>query len=470
MMTLLAQTDWWQPFTSPVAGRIILIGALTNVACALVGCFLVLRRMSLMGDAISHAVLPGLVLAFVFSGSMNIVPLFIGAAVTGLLVTFLTQSLHQYGRVPTDASMGVVFTSLFALGVVLLKYFVSGIHFDVSCVWEGMLSKAALDTFAFAGWQLPQQLKTILPVVLLNLGVIMLLWKELKVSAFDPALATSMGFSATSMHYLLMAVVAVTTVASFEAVGSILVIAMLIVPPATAQLLSDRLSRMVLLACVFAVLAAVLGYWGAVQWNVEPAGTMAVVAGGMYALAVLFAPRYGILSALVRNLQTTLRILREDLLLMLYRVEEIDVTKRSSKTVGDCPNFAQAAEAKWDCPPLGDGFETASRRLQPAEAIAAVGGGWLARWALAMLRRRGRVEIQNGKLHMTEDGRWRAARLVRGHRLWEAYLVKHLGLPLDHVHAPADRVEHFIQEPLREQLQQAVDDAARDPHGREIPG
>lgn len=436
MHTLLAQLDGWQAFTSPVAGRIILVGALTNVACALIGCYLVLRRMSLMGDAIAHAVLPGLVLAFVLSGSLNIVPLFIGAAAIGLLTTFLTQTLHQFGRVPTDASMGVVFTSLFALGVVLLKRYVTGIHFDVSCVWEGMLSKAALDTFEFAGWQLPTQLKTILPVVLFNVAIISLLWKELKISSFDAELSTSMGFSATAMHYLVMAVVAVTTVASFEAVGSILVVAMLIVPPATAQLLCDRLGRMITLACVFAILSAVFGYWCAVRWNVEPAGAMAVVAGGMYGLTVLFAPQYGILSALIRNLQTTLRILREDLLLMLYRVDEIDATKH----------------------------------LRPAEAVAAVGGGWLARWALAMLRRRGRVETLDGFLQMTTDGRWRAARLVRGHRLWEAYLVKHLGLPPDHVHAPADRVEHFIQQPLREHLQKAVDDPARDPHGREIPG
>src|SRR5919106_3975645 len=136
----IAQFDWLEPFTSPVAQRIMLVGAVTNVACALVGCYLVLRRMSLMGDAIAHAVLPGLVLAFVFSGSMNILPLFLGAAAVGLLTTFLTQTLHQYGRVPTDGSMGVVYTSLFALGVVLLKRYVTGIHFDVSCVWEGMLS------------------------------------------------------------------------------------------------------------------------------------------------------------------------------------------------------------------------------------------------------------------------------------------------------------------------------------------
>jgi manganese/zinc/iron transport system permease protein len=441
MSVVLAQFDWWEPFTSPVAQRIILVGAVTNVACTLVGCYLVLRRMSLMGDAIAHAVLPGLVLALLFSGSMSIGPLFLGAAVIGLLTTFLTQTLHQYGRVPADASMGVVFTSLFALGVVLLKRYAEGLHFDVRCVFEGILYSAGLDTIEVSGFEIPRQLTTVGPVALVNLCVILLLWKEFKISAFDPALSTSMGFSATLMHYLLMALVAVTTVASFEAVGSILVVAMLIIPAATAQLLCHRLSTMVILACVFAILSAVLGYWFALPGKfaargVSPSGAMAVVAGGFYGLAVLFAPQTGILSKLINNLQTSLRILREDLLLMLYRVEEIDRTKR----------------------------------MRPAEAVQAVGGGWLARWALAMLRHRGRLEVRDGQLQMTEDGRWRAARLVRGHRLWEAYLVKHLGLPADHVHAPADRLEHFINKPLRDELEKAIDDTAKDPHGREIPG
>src|SRR5918994_5706921 len=134
MLDLLAQIDWWQPFTSRNGQSIMLVGAVTNVACALVGCYLVLRRMSLMGDAIAHAVLPGLVLALLFSGSMNIGPLFLGAAAIGLLTTFLTQTLHQYGRVPADASMGVVYTSLFAIGVVLLKSYAGQLHFDVQCV------------------------------------------------------------------------------------------------------------------------------------------------------------------------------------------------------------------------------------------------------------------------------------------------------------------------------------------------
>jgi manganese/zinc/iron transport system permease protein len=434
MWELLTQFDWLEPFRSTVGQRIVLVGALTNVACALVGCYLVLRRMSLMGDAIAHAVLPGIVLAFLFSGSMNILPLFIGAALVGLLTTFLTQTLHQFGRVPTDAAMGAVFTSLFALGVVLLKRYISGVHFDVACVYEGSLTGVALDTVNIGGREVPRQLLTVLPIALLNLLAILLFWKELKISSFDAAMSTSMGYSATLLHYVLMALVAMTSVAAFQAVGSILVVAMLIVPPATAQLLCDRLSRMVTLACVFAVLSAVGGYWLAHKWDVSPAGAMAVFAGAMYAVAVLFAPKYGIVSTLVRNLQTSLRILREDLLSMLYRDEEL----------GGAP-------------------------LNSTTAITAVGGGWLAWWALGMLRRRGRLTLAADGLHLTADGRERAKRLVRGRRLWEAFLVKHLGLPLDHVHAPADRIEHFINQPLRDEVQKAVDDPQQDPHGREIP-
>ncbi len=411
---------------------IVLTGAATNVACALVGCFLVLRRMSMMGDALSHAVLPGLVVAFLFSGSLGIVPLFLGAVGVGLLTTFLTQTLHQYARVPSDASMGVVFTSLFALGVVLVKKFVGGLHFDIACIYEGSLE---LVPFADPIFGLPRPLFTTLVVVVVNLAVLVLLWKELKVSSFDAGLSTTIGFSATAMHYLLMVLVAVTTVASFEAVGSILVVAMLIVPAATAHLLCDRLALMVTLSALLGVASAVLGYWAAVYWDTNIAGMMTVAAGVLYGLAVLFSPRYGIFSTMIRNLQLSMKVLREDLLAMLYRVEELG----------------------------SDKFLTAD------EARQAVGSRWLARWGLAKLYRTGRIERAEGHLRLTEKGRSSARQLVRSHRLWETYLVKHLGLPLDHVHEPAHRVEHFIDEQMRKELQIELEGQGQDPHGREIP-
>lgn len=411
---------------------ILLAGATVNAACALVGAFLILRRMSLMGDAIAHAVLPGLVVAFVLSGSMAIVPMFIGAVVVGLLTTFLTQTLHQYAGVPSDASMGIVFTALFALGVVLVKAFTHGLHFDVQCVYEGALEFVP---FTERVWGLPRQLFSSLAVLLVNSVVLVVLWKELKVSSFDPELATTMGFSATAMHYLLMTLVSVTTVASFEAVGSILVVAMLIVPASTAYLISDRLGPMVVLSAVIGVLAAVLGYWAGMYWDTSISGMMAVAAGVLFTIAALFSPRYGVVSKVAHNVRMTLQVLREDLLAMLYRVEELGNTKP----------------------------------LTPADAQTAVGETWLARAALHQLKRSDQVRHENSHLVLTDAGRDEARQLVRSHRLWEAFLVKHLGLPLDHVHDPAHRVEHYIDAEIQQLIVEDLETAEQDPHGRDIP-
>ena len=425
----------WADFWNPEGGWIVLTAAATNAACAVVGCFLVLRRMSLMGDALSHAVLPGLAVAFIWSGSYGIGPLLVGAVVAGLLSTFLTQTLHEYASVPSDASMGVVFTSLFALGVVLIKKYIHGVHFDMRCVYEGLLELTPWSRWDVLGYELPRAAVMAVGMLIVNAAVIALLWKEFKLSAFDPALATTMGFSAGVMHYLLMALVAVTAVASFEAVGSILVVAMLVAPPATAHLLVDRLGPMVALAALVGALAAVIGYVLGVWIDTNYAGMMTVSASGLYGLAVLFSPRYGIVSAGVRNMQTALRVVREDLLAMLYRLEEL----------------------------------RAPRRLATAEAQQAVGGGLLARLGLRGLVRDGRVTSAGNQLELTTRGRDDAKQLVRSHRLWEAYLVQYLGLPLDHVHEPAHRVEHFIGPELREELQHKLDETGVDPHGREIP-
>jgi manganese/zinc/iron transport system permease protein len=425
----------WADFWNSEGGWIVLTAAATNAACAVVGCFLVLRRMSLMGDALSHAVLPGLAVAFIWSGSYGIGPLLIGAVIAGLLSTFLTQTLHQYASVPSDASMGVVFTSLFALGVVLIKKYIHGVHFDMRCVYEGLLELTPWSRWDVLGYELPRAAVMAVGMLIVNAAIIALLWKEFKLSSFDPALATTMGFSAGVMHYLLMGLVAVTAVASFEAVGSILVVAMLVAPPATAHLLVDRLGPMVVLSAIVGALAAVLGYVLGVWIDTNYAGMMTVSASGLYGLAVLFSPRYGIVSAGVRNMQIALRVVREDLLAMLYRLEEL----------------------------------RAPRRLATAEAQQAVGGGLLARWGLRGLVRDGRVTSAGNQLELTTHGRDDAKQLVRSHRLWESYLVQYLGLPLDHVHEPAHRVEHFIGPELREELQHKLDETDVDPHGREIP-
>lgn len=291
----------------PLDTWIMIIGALCAVACALPGCFLLLRRMSMMGDAISHAVLPGLAIAFLATGSRASLAMFGGAAVVGVLTAVFTQWISAFGHVDRGASMGIVFTTLFAIGLLLIVQAADHVDLDPGCVLYGAIELTPLDiwtTLRLGGWSIdiPRAAAVLAGVAALNLVVIVVLFKELRLSAFDPSLSTTLGFSATAMHYLLMTLVAVTTVASFEAVGSIIVIAMLIVPPATAHLLTDRLPTLLLLSCLAGALSAGLGHLGALtvpRWfgfeGTSTSGMMATAAGGLFLLAWLFAPRQGII-------------------------------------------------------------------------------------------------------------------------------------------------------------------------------
>ncbi len=413
----------------------VVVGVLANCACALLGCFLVLRRMSLLGDAISHAILPGLALSFILTGSRDALPMLAGAMAVGVLTAFLTQTLHRFARVSEDTSMGVVFTTLFAAGVILISQ-VRAVDLDPGCVLYGLIEFTALDTVPTPLGEVPRAALTLAAVLLFDLCFVAILWKELKLASFDPALATTLGLSAGLVHYILMAVVAGTAVAAFEAVGSILVIAMLIAPGAAAHLLTDRLGRMVAIALAIGASSAVFGYWAAARFNTSAAGAMAVAAGAHYFLAVLAAPRHGLVSRGFHRLLMALRIVREDVLALLYRW----------------------GEARGDVP------------LPKHDVHAALGGGPVARLALWVLLRRGRILAEGGGLKLSERGKRRARDLVRSHRLWEAYLAKHLGIALDHVHAPAERMEHYITPQISEALEKQLAGTDKDPHGKPIPG
>lgn len=282
---------------------IILTGTLAAASCALVGCFLVLRRMAMLGDAISHAVLPGIAIAFLFSGSRAPLPMLVGAGALGVITTFLIETLHRRGKLQQDASIGVTFTWLFAVGVILITLFASQVDLDQECVLYGEIAYVPLDTWVTgAGMNLgPRAIWTLGILLLLNLIFVVLGYKELKITAFDPALATSLGISATVWHYLLMGMVSLTTVGSFESVGAILVVAMLIAPPATAYLLTDRLDRMLCYAVAIGFLSALGGYLLASWLDGSIAGAMAVVAGIQFALAFFFSPLHGLLPKRLRQ-------------------------------------------------------------------------------------------------------------------------------------------------------------------------
>lgn len=276
---------------------VMLVGSLVAVSCSQVGCFLILRRLGMLGDAISHAVLPGIVIAFMFTGSRNILPMMIGAGAMGILTAFLTDVLHRWGKLQSDASMGVTFTWLFAIGVILVTKYTEHVDLDVGCVLYGEILYAPLDIISWGGNNLgPRAVWLLGFMALANLVFILLGYKQLKVCAFDPALASALGINVVLWHYLLMGFVSATTVASFESVGAILVVAMLIVPPNTAYLITDRLSTMLVLSAVIGVMCAVGGYMLATWIQGSVAGAMAVVSGALFIVTAIFSPRHGVLS------------------------------------------------------------------------------------------------------------------------------------------------------------------------------
>ena len=265
--------------------------------------------MSMMGDAISHAVLPGLAIAFIITGTRASVPMFIGAAAAGVLTAVFTQWISKLGNVDRGAAMGIVFTTLFAVGLLLIRQAADNVDIDPDCVLHGSIEFTPLDTVAIGNLFIPRAAIVNGSVLLLNLAIIIVLFKELKLSAFDPDLADTLGFSSRFLHYLLMTMVAVTTVAAFESVGSIIVIAMLIVPPATALLLTHRMVPMLVIATATAALSAIIGHLSAIivpTWfgqtsSTSTSGRSAFAAGLLFALAWLFSPLEGIVTRRLRR-------------------------------------------------------------------------------------------------------------------------------------------------------------------------
>ncbi|HSK86253.1 MAG TPA: metal ABC transporter permease [Rubrobacter sp.] len=311
---------------------IILTAVLVAVPCAVLGTLLVLRQMSMMGDAISHAILPGIVVAFFISESLGPLVSVIGAGVFGVLTAVLVEALKNTGRVKEDSSIGIVFTALFALGVFLISKFATNVHLDLNHVLYGEIAFAPLNPLLVGEHNLgPRSLWTLGLVTVLAVGFVLLLYKELKVATFDPGLAAAVGLSPVLVHYLLLGAVSITTVGAFDSVGAILVVAFLIVPPATAYLLTEHLSRMMSLAVALGVASAVVGYYLAAVLDVAIAGMMAVVAGTLFILALLFSPSHGLVANLLRRHRNWRSFARELLLSRLGalggRAAEQDLAK-----------------------------------------------------------------------------------------------------------------------------------------------
>lgn len=280
-----------QPWTEDfmVSFWIVVMGFLVVATCGLVGTYLLLRRMALVGDAISHSILFGLVVAFMIFRSGGTMVMFVAAVATGLLTVGIIEFIHRQSRVKTDAAICIAFTTLFAAGVVLLSVAeVKGpVHLDAECVLYGEIAFVPLDppveVFGLVLGPTPVVRMAAVLVALLVLATVF--YKELLVTSFDPALAKSLGIRVGIWHYGLMAVLSIVIVSVFEAVGAILAVAMLVVPPMFAAQLSDRLPVRFALVFLHAALSSVLGYQLSVWLNCSPAGAMVVVGALLFLLA-----------------------------------------------------------------------------------------------------------------------------------------------------------------------------------------
>ncbi|SDY16451.1 manganese/zinc/iron transport system permease protein [Evansella caseinilytica] len=285
-------------------GWILLTAALVGASCGLIGVLLILRRMAMMADAISHTVLLGIVIAYLMTKSLHGIHMLIGAAIAGLLTAFLVQWLHSRG-IQQDASIGVVFTTMFAIGVILISTSVGNVHLDVQ--------HALMGEIAFIPWKvttlpligtIPVATGILALILIIVLGIILLFYKEWKITSFDPALAASLGIPVVAMHYLFMTLVSVTTVAAFDAVGAIMVVAMLITPAAAAYLWTDKLSVMLVLSSSFGILSAFIGYYLAVWIDTSISGSMAFTTGIVFLVSILFSPSHGMVGKWRRTVGT----------------------------------------------------------------------------------------------------------------------------------------------------------------------
>lgn len=274
---------------------ILLTGSLVAACCGIVGVFLVLRKMAMIGDAISHSVMPGIVIAFLISGSRDSMLMMLAALVFGL-ITVLLIGLFQRSGIQSDASIGVVFTALFAIGVILVSLFARQVHLDQDAILYGEIAFVHWNLWEIGGMSLGPKAVWLLGVTLLVISLIIgLFYKQFKICSFDPALAAAIGIPVAFFHYLLMGLVSMATVSSFESVGAILVVGMLIVPASTAYLLTEKLGTMIALSITAGIVSTFIGYLASIWLDASIAGCIVCAAGLLFLAAFLFSPTQGLM-------------------------------------------------------------------------------------------------------------------------------------------------------------------------------
>lgn len=400
-------------------------GSLVAIVCGVIGCFVILRRMAFLGDALSHAMLAGVTAGFlfmnVFFGSDAHVPaMFFGSLLAGIITVGLIGFVSQVSRIKEDTAIGVMYTGIFAAGGVLHSAFSDRMHIDIyHFIMGSVLAIEDADLWMMA----------IIAVIVLS--VVILFFRQLQISTFDPVMAASIGINVVAVNYLLTACTSLVVVGAVQVVGVVLVVGLLVTPAATAYLLSDRLTRMLWLAALFGVTSVLSGLWLSVQIDVASGPAIVIMSTAQFMLALACAPRYGMIADWWRKKTMVPQQVLEDVL-GCFR-------KEMEKSL-----------------PIADVLKSVER---PNEQVHR---------AVRNLVRRDWM-LEEGKLiRLTTEGQREAKRILRAHRLWESYL-EHVGMPSDSLHDQAHRLEHVHDEETVDYLDDKLGHPLTDPHGSEIP-
>ncbi|NDK55441.1 metal ABC transporter permease [Pontibacter fetidus] len=412
--------------------RYVTIGSvLLASSSAVVGCFTLLRKRALVGDAVAHAVLPGVCLAFILSGTKNPFILLLGAFVTGWLSLILIDYITSRSRIKEDTAIGLVLSVFFGIGILLLT----------SIQHSGNAAQSGLDKFLFgkAASLVGEDLVVFSAVAILLLITTILFYKELKLLCFDETFAKSIGFPVRSLELLLTTLTVFAVVVGIQAVGVVLMAAMLITPAAAARFWTERLGVMLLLAAIIGAFSGITGAFVSYTAPAMPTGPWIVLIVSMIAiLSFAFAPKRGWVARMLRRRHNKTQILEENLLKLLYQLGEQHEDYFSNRTLDTI---------------------LSRRNIPKREALA----------GLAKLKRQGYIKRHAEGWALTQEGETRGKRVVRLHRLWELYLTQYLQLASDHVHEDAETIEHIITPELEQKLMEELNYPALDPHQTKIP-
>ncbi|WP_187262310.1 metal ABC transporter permease [Pontibacter beigongshangensis] len=412
--------------------RYVTIGSvLLASSSAVVGCFSLLRKRALVGDAVAHAVLPGVCLAFMLSGTKNPLILLLGAFITGWLSLVVIDVITSRSRIKEDTAIGLVLSVFFGIGILLLT----------SIQHSGNAAQSGLDKFLFgnAAALIGEDLIVFSVVALLLLVCTIVFYKELMLLCFDEAYAHTIGYPVRALELLLTTLTVFAVVVGIQAVGVVLMAAMLITPAAAARFWTENLRLMLVLAALMGAFSGMAGAFVSYTAPAMPTGPWIVLIISMIAItSFAFAPGKGWVSRMWKQRRNKSRVLEENLLKVMYQLGEPNQDYFTSRNITDIME----------------------RRQIPKRAISR---------GLNKLRREGYVQKDRQSWMLTRQGQTRGMRVVRLHRLWELYLTQFLELASDHVHEDAETIEHIITPELEQKLMQELEYPVLDPHNNRIP-